>query len=85
MTFELKGKDVYTDLLLAPWEAALGAKVNVPTPTGSIGMNIPANMQAGKKMRLKGKGLPTAIPGNLYAVIKIVIPPDNEKAEKHRN
>lgn len=83
--FELKGKDVYTDLLLAPWEAALGAKVNVPTPTGSIGMNIPKNMQAGKKMRLKGKGLPTEIPGNLYAVIKIVIPLDNEKAEEQWN
>ena len=80
--FDLQGKDVYTDLFLSPWEAALGAKVNVPTPIGSLGMNIPKNMQSGKKMRLKGKGLPTAIPGNLYAVIKIVIPPDNEKAEK---
>ncbi|MFK8011457.1 MAG: DnaJ C-terminal domain-containing protein [Marinicellaceae bacterium] len=80
--FELKGKDVYTDLLLAPWEAALGAKVNVPTPTGSVGMNVPKNMQTGKKMRLKGKGFPAPIPGNLYAVIKIVNPPESEKAEK---
>lgn len=80
--FELKGKDVYTDLLLSPWEAALGAKVNVPTPTGSLGMNIPKNMQTGKKMRLKGKGFPAAIPGNLYAVIKIVNPPESDKAEE---
>lgn len=78
--YQLKGTDVYTDLLLTPWEAALGAKVNVPTVTGSVGMNIPKNIQSGKKMRLKGKGLPTAIPGNLYAVIKIVIPPENESA-----
>ncbi|MCF6287887.1 MAG: DnaJ domain-containing protein [Proteobacteria bacterium] len=80
--FALKGKDVYTDLLLTPWEAALGAKVNVPTPTGSVGMNIPKNIQSGKKMRLKGKGFPTIIPGNLYAVIKIVIPPDNDAAKQ---
>ena len=82
LKFELKGLDVYTDLLLTPWEAALGATVNVPTPTGSVGMKIPANMQSGKKMRLKGKGLPSQVSGNLYAVIKIVIPGDNSKAEK---
>jgi len=80
--YELKGKDVYLDLLLTPWEEALGAKVNVTTPAGSIGLNIPKNPQSGKKMRLKGKGLPAAIPGNLYAVIKIVIPDDNENAKK---
>ncbi len=83
--FELKGKDVYTDLLLTPWEAALGAKVNVPTPTGSVGMNVPKNMQTGKKMRLKGKGFPAAIPGNLYAVIKIVNPPESDKAAEQWN
>lgn len=82
LKFELKGKDVYTDLLLTPWEAALGAKVNIKTPTGSIGMNVPKNMQTGKKMRLKGKGFPALIPGNLYAVIKIVNPPESDKAEK---
>ena len=80
--FELKGKDVYTDLPLLPWEAALGAKVNVSTPTGSVGMSVPKNMQSGKKMRLKGKGFPSAVPGNLYAVIKIVNPPDSDKAEE---
>jgi curved DNA-binding protein len=79
--FDLQGKDVYTDLLLTPWEAALGAKVNVPTPTGSVAMNTPKNMQTGKKMRLKGKGLPSQVPGNLYAIIKIVNPPECEKAE----
>ena len=80
LKFELIGKDVYLDLLLTPWEAALGGKVTAATPTGSIGINIPKNMQSGKKMRFKGKGLPAQIPGNLYAVIKIVIPPDNEAA-----
>ncbi len=79
--FELKGKDVYTELLLLPWEAALGATVNVPTPTGAVGMKIPKNMQTGKKMRLKGKGFPATVAGNLYAVIKIVNPPQSDKAE----
>ena len=80
--YELRGKDVYMDLLLAPWEAALGIKLKVPTPAGLIGLNIPKNMQSGKKMRLKGMGLPTAPPGNFYAVIKIVNPPENDKAQK---
>ena len=79
--YELKGKDVYVDLLLAPWEAALGASVKVDTPTGKIGLKTPANIQNGKKMRLKGKGFPTTPPGNLYAVIKIVIPSQNETAK----
>jgi len=78
--FELRGHDVYTDLLLTPWEAALGAKVNITTPTGVVGMNIPKNMQTGKKMRLKGRGFPSAPVGNLYAVIKIVNPPNSDKA-----
>ncbi len=77
--FELKGKDVYVDLLLTPWEAALGAKVTVKTPVGSIGLNVPKNMQSGKKMRLKGKGLPVQVPGNLYALIKIVNPENDDK------
>ncbi len=83
--FELKDNDVYTDLLLTPWEAALGAKVSIATPTGPVSMNIPKDMQTGKKMRLKGKGFPAStatIAGNLYAVIKIVNPPESEKAEK---
>lgn len=79
--YELKGKDVYVDLLLTPWEAALGASVNVDTPTGKIGLKTPPNIQNGKKMRLKGKGFPLALPGNLYAVIKIVIPQSNEEAK----
>ena len=81
--YELKGKDVYMDLPVTPWEAELGAKVNVETPAGSVGLNIPKNMQNGKKMRLTGKGLPAADgAGDLYTVIKIVNPPDNSKAEK---
>jgi curved DNA-binding protein len=80
--YDLQGRDVYLELPLYPWEAALGGKVTVPTPLGSVDLNIPKNMQSGKKMRLKGKGLPASIVGDFYVIIKIVIPDANELAEK---
>ncbi len=55
--FKVEGQDIYYDLPLAPWEAALGTKVNVPTLDGRVEMNIPAGTSSGQKLRLKGKGL----------------------------
>ncbi len=55
--FKLEGNSLIHDLLLAPWEAALGAKVRVPTLDGAVEMNIPAGVSSGKKLRLRGKGL----------------------------
>ncbi len=81
--YRVDGKDIYLDLPVAPWEAALGASVKVPTPTGSVEMKIPAGSSAGKKMRLKGKGIPSKSPGDLYVVIQIALPPaDSEKAKE---
>jgi curved DNA-binding protein len=81
--FEVIGADVYVILPIAPWEAALGAKVKVPTPTGSIQMSIPANTSSGKKMRLKGQGIPAKQAGDLYVSLQIVLPPANtEQAKK---
>lgn len=78
--YRVEGADVYLDLPLAPWEAALGAQVNVPTPSGAIDLKIPANSKAGKKLRLKGRGIPARSPGDLYVVLQIALPPaDNEK------
>ena len=78
--YRVEGADVYLDLPLAPWEAALGAQVNVPTPSGAIDLKIPANSKAGKKLRLKGRGIPAKTPGDLYVVLQIALPPaDNEK------
>jgi curved DNA-binding protein len=72
---------VYLELPLAPWEAALGASVKVPTPSGGIDLKIPPNSQAGKKLRLKGRGIPAKTPGDLYVVLQIALPPaDNDKA-----
>jgi len=80
--YRVDGGDVYLDLPVTPWEAALGSKVEVRAPTGSIDLKIPAGSQADRKLRLKGRGLPGKSPGDLYVVLKIAIPPaDTEKAK----
>ena len=73
--FRVDGRDVYLDLAVAPWEAALGAKVTLATPDGSIELSVPAGSSPGRKLRLKGKGLPSVPPGDLYAVLSIALPP----------
>ena len=79
--YRVEGADVYLELPLAPWEAALGASVKVPTPSGAIDLKIPPNSQAGKKLRLKGRGIPAKTTGDLYVVLQIALPPaDNDKA-----
>jgi curved DNA-binding protein len=79
--YRVDGRDVYLDLPLAPWEAALGGSVATPTPEGSVELTIPPNSQAGRRLRLKGRGIPGQTPGDLYAVLKIELPPaDSERA-----
>ena len=73
--FRVEGRDVHVDLPVAPWEAALGASVTVPTPDGSVEVAVPSGSSAGCKLRLKGQGLPGTPPGDLYAVLAIVLPP----------
>jgi curved DNA-binding protein len=77
------GADVFIDLPVAPWEAALGDTVNISTPAGSLNIKIPAGSKQGKKLRVKGKGIPAKTPGDLYIIVSITLPPaDNEKARK---
>lgn len=83
--FRVTGCDLETDLLLAPWEAALGAEVQVRTLDGVASMRVPAGTQSGRRFRLRGKGLPdrrTGERGDLYAVAKIVIPSRLTEREK---
>nr|WP_010132722.1 DnaJ C-terminal domain-containing protein [Microbulbifer agarilyticus] len=80
--FSVEGKTVYLDLPVAPWEAALGGKVPVQTPDGTLNLTLPANSKNGGKLRLKGKGLPAKEPGDLYVVLDVVTPPANTDAEK---
>ena len=72
--FRLDGADVTFDLPVAPWEASLGATVQAPTPEGAVQLTVPAGSTQGRKLRLKGKGLPGKQPGDLYAVLAIAVP-----------
>ena len=65
--------DLYFDLLLAPWEAALGAEVQVPTLDGAVLLSVPAGTRAGRKLRLRGRGL-AADRSDLYAIVHIDVP-----------
>jgi curved DNA-binding protein len=74
--YRADGLDLYMELPLAPWEAVLGADVELPTPSGRIALKVPAGTQAGQKLRLAGRGLsrPDGTSGHLYAVAQIVVP-----------
>lgn len=75
--YRAEGRDVYATLPLAPWEAALGAQVQAAVPDGTVEVRIPAGTQSGRKLRLKGRGIPgngTGGSGDLYLVAEIVLP-----------
>lgn len=80
--FRVDGRDVYVDLPVAPWEAVLGATVSAPTPVGQVQLNVPAGSSSGRKLRLKGRGLPGKQPGDLYAVLGIALPRADSAAAK---
>ncbi|MFA5082855.1 MAG: DnaJ C-terminal domain-containing protein [Hydrogenophilaceae bacterium] len=80
--FRVDGRDVYLDLPLAPWEAALGCSLAVPMPDGSVQLTVPAGTAAGRPLRLKGKGIPGNPPGDLYVVPVVVLPPAVSESEK---
>jgi len=72
--YRVDQRDVYLDLPLAPWEAALGATLKVPTPTAAVDLKIPPKSVAGGKLRLKGRGIPGTTPGDFYVVLQLVLP-----------
>jgi curved DNA-binding protein len=79
--YRIEGRDLYLELPVAPWEAALGAAVKSPTPTGTVELKIPPGSHAGSKLRLKGRGIPSSPPGDFYVVLQIALPPaSDEKA-----
>ncbi|HEX5306866.1 MAG TPA: J domain-containing protein [Dyella sp.] len=81
--FRLEGRNVLHVLPIAPWEAALGATVPVPTLAGTVDLRIPAGSQSGKKLRLKGRGMPGAQPGDQLVELSIRTPPaDDDKQRK---
>jgi curved DNA-binding protein len=72
--YRVDGRDLYLDLTVAPWEAALGATVKTPTPTGTVDLKIPPGSHAGSKLRLKGRGIPANPPGDFYVILGIALP-----------
>lgn len=74
--YRLEGRDIYADLPLTPWEAALGASVPVETPGGAATVTVPAGTSSGRRLRLRGRGMPNARgkPGDFYATAKITVP-----------
>jgi curved DNA-binding protein len=80
--YEVAGKDVQIELPLAPWEAALGAKVAVPTLGGTVELTIPAGAQSGQKLRLRARGFPGSPAGDQIVTIKLVTPAAHSATEK---
>jgi len=80
--FRIDGRDVSLDLPLTPWEAALGATVRVPTLGGKVDLRIPKGSQSGQQLRLKGKGLPGATPGDQLVTLQVVAPPATTPAHE---
>jgi curved DNA-binding protein len=79
--YRVEGANVYQDVPVTPWEAALGASISVPTPSGTVEVTVPPGSQGGRKLRLKGRGIPASQPGDLYLILDVVLPPaNNERA-----
>jgi len=74
--FKVNDHDLYLDVPVAPWEAALGARIEIPTLEGRVSLRIPAGSKAGQRLRLGGKGLPRPAggAGDLYAVLSVAVP-----------
>lgn len=81
--FRVDGRDVTQTVPVAPWEAALGGSIQVETPSGRVQVGVPANSAGGRKLRLKGRGLPSDPPGDLYLELQLVLPPaDSPRARE---
>ena len=78
--YRVDQRDVYLDLPVSPWEAALGTSIEVPTPAGRLELTIPAGSAAGRKLRLRGRGIPAKLPGDFYFVLQIALPPADTPA-----
>jgi curved DNA-binding protein len=82
--YRVQGRDLYVDLRLAPWEAALGTSVPVDTPGGEAKVKVPPGTSCGKRLRLRGRGLPNprGMPGDLFAEARIMVPPRVSPTER---
>ncbi|MEU3188341.1 J domain-containing protein [Streptomyces sp. NPDC006923] len=82
--YRLSGRDIHVDLPVAPWEAVLGAAVPVTGPGGTATVQVPPGSSTGRRLRLRGEGMPhpKGSPGDLYAEIKVMVPPSPGPRER---
>ncbi|AKQ33655.1 DnaJ C-terminal domain-containing protein [Candidatus Coxiella mudrowiae] len=80
--YTIEGKNIYLNLPVTPWEAALGSKITVPTLGGAVDLTLPLGSQTGKKLRLKGRGFPGKPPGDQYVFLNIYIPEPKTDQQK---
>jgi curved DNA-binding protein len=80
--FRVEGRDITVTVTVAPWEAALGGKVPVPTLGGVVELALPAGTQSGRKLRLKARGLPGTTPGDQFVAIQLATPPAASDADR---
>ena len=76
--YRVEGRDVFETVPVAPWEAALGGAIDVPTPSGTVSVTVPPGSQTGRKLRLRGRGIPATQPGDLYLLLEVVLPPAHD-------
>ncbi|VAX10912.1 DnaJ-class molecular chaperone CbpA [hydrothermal vent metagenome] len=80
--YRIEGGDLYLELPVAPWEAALGATVKTPTPEGMVDLKIPPGSASRHKLRLKGRGIPGKPPSDLFVIVQIALPPADDDQAK---
>lgn len=80
--FSVDGRNITSNVPIAPWEAALGGKIPVTTLGGKVHLSVPAGTQSGRKLRLRGRGLPGKTPGDHFVNLQIMTPPVNSEADK---
>ena len=80
-SFRPSGQDLETDIQVTPWEAALGAQVEIPTMNGTVTLKVPAGSQSGQRLRLRGRGMPAQPAGDQIVTLRIDTPPA-DSAEK---
>ncbi len=77
-----EGRDVYQRVPVAPWEAALGAEIEVETPTGAVEVKVQPGWKHGRKLRLKGRGIPGNPAGDLYLELEVALPPAGNDTQR---
>jgi curved DNA-binding protein len=80
--FEVEGRNIVFRLALAPWQAALGTRLDVPTLGGSVSLRIPPDSDSGRRLRLRGRGLPGEPPGDQIVVIEVQAPQARDAAQR---